>query len=42
VFVLLTVECLGSCGAAPMMQIDEVYHENLTEEKIERILVELV
>jgi NADH-quinone oxidoreductase subunit E len=41
-FTLLTVECLGSCGTAPMMQVDETYHENLTEEKIERILAELV
>jgi len=38
---LLTVECLGSCGTAPMMQIDETYYENLTAEKIERILAEL-
>jgi NADH-quinone oxidoreductase subunit E len=38
---LLTVECIGSCGTAPMMQVDEAYYENLTEEKIERILGEL-
>ena len=31
-------ECLGSCGTAPMMQIDDDYHENLTEDKIDRIL----
>jgi NADH-quinone oxidoreductase subunit E len=35
-FTLLTVECLGSCGTAPMMQVDETYYENLTE-KIHRI-----
>jgi NADH-quinone oxidoreductase subunit E len=40
-FTLLTVECLGSCGTAPVMQIDETYHENLTEEKIDRILERL-
>ena len=40
-FTLLTVECLGSCGTAPVMQIDETYYENLTEEKIDRILAEL-
>ena len=40
-FTLLTVECLGSCGTAPMMQVDEAYHENLTEEKIDRIVVGL-
>jgi len=40
-FTLVTVECLGSCGTAPMMQVDEAYHENLTEEKIDRILAAL-
>ena len=40
-FTLLTVECLGSCGTAPMMQVDETYYENLTEERIDRILAEL-
>jgi NADH-quinone oxidoreductase E subunit len=37
-FTLLEVECLGSCGTAPMMQVDDQYYENLTEEKIDRIL----
>ena len=41
-FTLLEVECLGSCGTAPMMQVDDAYYENLTEEKIDRILAELV
>lgn len=40
-FTLSTVECLGSCGTAPMMQINDEYYENLTEEKIDRILKEL-
>jgi len=40
-FTLLTVECLGSCGTAPMMQVDETYYENPTEKKIDRILAEL-
>jgi len=40
-FTLVTVECLGSCGTAPMMQINNTYYENLTEEKIDRILAEL-
>jgi NADH-quinone oxidoreductase subunit E len=40
-YTLLTVECLGSCGTTPMMQIDETYYESLTEEKIGRILAEL-
>jgi len=37
-FTLSTVECLGSCGTAPMMQINDTYYENLTEAKIEEIL----
>jgi len=41
VFALISAKCLGSCGTAPMLQVDEVYHENLTEEKIERILAGL-
>jgi NADH-quinone oxidoreductase E subunit len=41
-FTLLEVECLGSCGTAPMMQVDDAYYEDLTEEKIDRILAELM
>ena len=37
-FTLLIVECLGSCGTAPMMQVDDRYYENLTEEKVKDIL----
>ena len=37
-FTLSEVECLASCGTAPMMQINDDYYENLTEEKIEQIL----
>jgi len=40
-YTLSTVECLGSCGTAPMMQINDEYYENLTEEKIDRIFDEL-
>jgi NADH-quinone oxidoreductase subunit E len=40
-FTLVTVECLGSCGTAPMMQINDTYYENLTEEKIDQIFVKL-
>ena len=39
-FTLLTVECLGSCGTAPMMQVDDEYYENLTEERLEQILAQ--
>jgi NADH-quinone oxidoreductase subunit E len=37
-FTLSEVECLASCGTAPMMQINDEYYENLTEEKITEIL----
>ena len=40
-FTLLEVECLGSCGTAPMMQIDDAYYENLTVERVDEILNEL-
>lgn len=32
------VECLGSCGTAPMMQINEAYYENLTPESAMNII----
>ena len=38
---LREVECLAACGAAPMMQVDKTYHENLTSESIDKILVKL-
>jgi NADH-quinone oxidoreductase E subunit len=37
-FTLSEVECLASCGTAPMMQINDDYYENLTEAKIDEIL----
>jgi NADH-quinone oxidoreductase E subunit len=40
-FTLLEVECLGSCGTAPVMQVNDTYYENLTAEKIDQILAEL-
>ena len=40
-FTLATVECLGSCGTAPMMQINDDYFENLTTERVEEILEKL-
>lgn len=41
-FTLLEVECLGSCGTAPVMQVDDQIYENLTEDKIDHILASLV
>jgi NADH-quinone oxidoreductase subunit E len=38
---LRTAECLASCGTAPVMQVDQQYHENLTTAEVERIIDEL-
>lgn len=35
---LTTVECLGSCGTAPVMQVNDDYYESLTEQRIDEIL----
>jgi NADH-quinone oxidoreductase subunit E len=40
-FTLLAVECLASCGTAPAMQVNDTYHERLTEARIDEILKEL-
>jgi NADH-quinone oxidoreductase subunit E len=37
-FTVIEVECLASCGTAPAMQIDETYHEELDEARIDAIL----
>jgi NADH-quinone oxidoreductase subunit E len=37
-FTLSEVECLGSCGTAPVLQVNDDYHEDLTEEKIDALL----
>ena len=34
-------ECLAACTGAPMMMVDHTYHENLSAEKVDRILDEL-
>ncbi len=39
-FTIKTVECLASCGTAPMMQVGMHYHENLSKEKIDGLLEE--
>ncbi len=40
-FTLISVECLGSCATAPMMQINHDYYENLTPEGVDKILEQL-
>jgi len=37
-FTISTAECLGSCGTAPMMMVNEGYHEDLTIAKIDELL----
>src|SRR5436190_13899738 len=37
-FTLKTAECLGSCGTAPMMQCGASFHENLTYEKVDKLI----
>jgi NADH-quinone oxidoreductase subunit E len=37
-YTLMEVECLGSCGTSPVIQINEDYYEDLTPEKLDRIL----
>lgn len=39
-FTLKTVECLGACGYAPMMQMGKNYREHLTKEKVDAIIQE--
>ena len=40
-WTLSEVECMGSCGTAPMLAVGEEYHENLTPEKLEKVLSDL-
>lgn len=40
-FTLKTVECLGSCGTAPMLQCGADYYENLTNDKVDELLDKL-
>ena len=40
-FTLITVECLGSCATAPMMQVNHDFYENLTRKRVDEVLSEL-
>jgi NADH-quinone oxidoreductase subunit E len=40
-FTLTEVECLGSCGTAPVMIVDDVYYENLDPTKVDKLIAEL-
>ena len=41
IYLKLEEECLAACCGAPMMMVDHTYHENLTPEKVGRVLEEL-
>lgn len=40
-FTINEVECLGACGTAPCVQVNDDYHENLSTEKLDTLLSEL-
>lgn len=40
-YTLTEVECLGSCGTGPMLQLNDDYHENLTAEKLDALIASL-
>jgi len=40
-FTLESVECLGSCGTAPVLMVNDRYHESVTPQEIDRLLTEL-
>ena len=37
-YTLIKVECLGSCGTAPVIQINDDYYEKMTLSKVDRVL----
>jgi NADH-quinone oxidoreductase subunit E len=39
-FTLMKAECLAACGQGPMIQLDDEFYENLTNEKVDAILDE--
>lgn len=40
-FTISEVECLGSCGTAPVCQINNDYHENFDQQKLDKVLEEM-
>jgi NADH-quinone oxidoreductase subunit E len=40
-FTLTTVECLGSCGTAPVVMVNDAYHENMSGMKLDALLESL-
>jgi NADH-quinone oxidoreductase E subunit len=40
-FTVKTVECMASCGGAPAIQVNGLYHENMTPERFDQLVDEL-
>ena len=40
-YTLSTVECLGSCGTAPVVMVNETYHEDMSPERLDALLESL-
>jgi len=40
-YTVLEVECLGSCGTAPVVQVNNDYHENMSVEKMDALIEQL-
>ena len=40
-FTLSTVECLGSCGTAPVLMVNETYHESMSTARLDALIEEL-
>lgn len=40
-FTVIEAECLGSCGTAPVVQINDDYHENMSIERLNKLLEEM-
>lgn len=40
-FTLVELECLGSCGTAPVLMINDVLHENVTVEQVDQLIANL-
>lgn len=38
IFTVMEVECLGACGNAPVVQVNDKYHENMTVEKLDELI----
>lgn len=40
-FTLTKVECLGSCGTAPVLMVNDTYHENMSAQRVDALLEQL-